>query len=179
MLALFTTLVLSAACASGSSLPSSSGERVLAVSEDGRVIRQSTADENSRTTFAAPVDRVWPALAQSYYDLGIQHTVADRAAGRFGNAGFIVPKRMLGRPVGDFFRCGDGLTGPLVDAGRVVASAVTQLSPGDAGTIAFTRVTGSLRRNDGTSTEPVLCSSTGVLEEHLRTATTKRLAGAP
>jgi len=88
--------------------------------------------------------------------------------------------KVMGRPIAQFFDCGSTLTGPMVDAGRVTAVVVTTLSPlPDGTTSASTRVTGTLRRNDGASGDPIVCSSTGAIEEHLRTATEKRLASAP
>ena len=167
-----------AACASSTASPASSPDRILVVDSDGKVIRQSTADENARITFAAPLDRVWPAIRLAYDDLGLEPTVSDRSSGRYGNAGFIAPRRMMGRPLGEFFSCGSGLTGPLIEAGRLHANVVsTLIDDGKGGTIVLTHVSASLKRNDGTSTNPITCSSTGALEEYIRSATEKRLTG--
>jgi hypothetical protein len=142
---------------------------VLAVNADGSVVRQSTAYENATITFPAPLDRVWPALQLSYAELGIQPTISDRAAGRYGNEGFIAPRRMLDRPLGEFFSCGAGLGGPLIDRGRLYVYMVTTLSAPAAGTTnAGTHVTARLMRNEGTSGEPIRCGSSGQLEEALR-----------
>jgi hypothetical protein len=179
LLGLCSALALLPACAPPST-PMPGPDRVLITDSDGRVIRRSTSDEMSRTTFAAPVQNVWPALVLSYADLGIEPTVADRAAGRYGNGGFVMPRRFNGRGIGDFFHCGSGLTGPLVDAGRLTANVVTTIaSASGESTVAVTYVTGTLRRNDGSSTDPVLCASTGALEETLRRGIEARLAGKP
>jgi len=172
-------LLLAVACAPPST-PTPAPDRILAVDSDGRVIRRSTADENTRAVFAAPVDKVWPALILSYSDLGIEPSVADRATGRYGNGNFVAPRRIGGRPLGEFFNCGSGLTGPYVDAGRLTANVVTtvQAAP-DGSTRASTYAAGVLRRNDGTSTDPIVCASTGALEERIRVAIESRLAGKP
>jgi hypothetical protein len=170
-------LLLGAACGPVTHSPEPPVERVLAVNADGSVIRQSTAYENATITFAAPLDRVWPALQLSYADLDIQPTISDRPAGRYGNEGFVAPRRMLDRSLGEFFTCGSGLGGPLIDQGRLYIYMVTTLSPAAAGaTNAGTHVTARLMRNEGTSGEPLRCSSTGQLEETLRLRIEQHLA---
>jgi hypothetical protein len=176
-LALSPALLAALACAPVAT-PTPAPERVLAVDSDGRVIRRSTADENSRVTFKAPIDKVWPALVLAYADLGIEPSVADRGAGRYGNGNFVAPKRIAGKPLAEFFSCGSGLTGPYIDQGRLTANVVTtvQAAP-DGTTTSVTYASGSLRRNDGTSTDPIVCSSTGALEEQMRRSIEYRLTG--
>ncbi len=153
--------------------------RVLAVDSDGTVIRRSAGDENARLTFAAPMDKVWAALVQAYGELGIAPTVVARAEGRYGNAGFIMPKRVGTRPIGDFFQCGSGMAGPHVDAGRLTANVMTAIqSAPDGSTTGMTHVSGTLRRNEGASADPIVCASTGALEEHIRKSIVRQL-GAP
>ena len=177
-LAAIATALLTA-CAP-SATPTPAPDRVLAVDSDGRVIRRSTADENARVSFAAPPDKVWPALVLAYADVGIEPSVADRAQGRYGNGKFTAPRRMGGRPLADFFSCGSGLTGPYIDQGRLTANVVTTIQPGPDGTTsAITYSSGSLRRNEGTSTDPIVCASTGALEEFLRRRVEARLKGQP
>jgi hypothetical protein len=40
----------------------------------------------------------------------------DPAAGRYRNGRFTAPRRMVGRPLAEFFSCGLGLTGPYIDS---------------------------------------------------------------
>ena len=178
LVALVSLLTAAAAC--GPTVPATPApDRVLAVDANGDVIRRSTADEHARATIAAPVDKVWPALVLAYAELGIEPAIADRATGRYGNANFPAPRRINGRPLGEFFNCGSGLTGPNIDTGRLTANVVTTVSPGsEAGTtLASTYATGTLRRNDGTSADPMVCASTGALEESLRRSIERRLSG--
>jgi hypothetical protein len=155
-------------------------ERIVAIEPDGRVLRQSTTDEMAEMAFSAPIDRVWPALQLSYADLGIEPTVADRAKGLYGNGGFLMPRKILGHPIGEYFRCGYGMAGPLIDQGRLNATVLTTITATAASvTTASTRVSALLIRNDGVSSDPLRCASTGKLEEALRTGVEKRLTGAP
>jgi hypothetical protein len=177
--ALASSLLVASACAPVST-PTPAPDRVLAVDSDGRVIRRSTADENARVSFTAPADKVWPAMVLAYADLNIDPSVADRAIGRYGNGSFTAPRRMGGRPLAEFFSCGSGLTGPYIDSGRLTANVVTTIQPAaDGTTTAVTYASGSLRRNEGTSTDPIVCASTGALEELLRKRIEARLAGRP
>lgn len=154
--------------------------RVIAVDADGRVLRQAGGDERSRAVFPASKDRAWKALVASYTELGIMPTVADMATGQYGNVAFAFPRRFATRPIGQFFDCGSNLTGALVDAGQVTAAIITTLTPlSDSTTAAATQVSGTLRRNDGAAGEPIHCTSTGALEEHLRMATERKLTPAP
>jgi hypothetical protein len=177
LLTVSSLLPLLAACAPTTTPATPGPDRVLAVDSDGRVIRRSTGDENARTSFTAPIDRVWPALILAYSDLGIAPSVADRATGRYGNSSFAAPRRMGGRQLAEFFNCGSGITGPYIDRGRLTANVMTTVQPGpDGTTVASTYASGTLQRNDGTSTEAMTCASTGALEEQLRKNIEARLA---
>ena len=176
--AILLALLAGAACASTATPPPAS-DRVLAVDSDGTVIHQSTSDENARALFAAPATRVWPALVAAYTELGIQPTVSDRATGQYGNMGFVAPRRIFGKGLGQYFRCGSSMTGPLVETGRVYANVVSNLTDdGKGGTIVMTHVSATLRRNEGTSGDPINCGSTGAIEEHIRTSVARHLAGS-
>ena len=169
-------LFAAAACATTAPPPAPAHDRVLFVDTDGSVLRQSTADENSRASFVVPVARVWPAVMFAYADLGIEPNVVDRPSGRYGNAGFVAPRRLVGRPLSQFFSCGSGFAGPLIETGRLYANVVSTVSDdGKGGSIVMTHVSGSLSRNDGTSTSPINCGSTGAFEEYIRRSVQKRL----
>lgn len=173
---IIASIALLYGCAPAS--PSSSAPppvRVLAVDSDGTVIRRAS-DDKARLEFAAPMDKVWSALVLAYSELGIQPTVSARAEGHYGNTGFVMPKRVGTRPIGDFFQCGSGMAGPYVDAGRLTANVLTSIrSASDGSTTGTTRVTGTLRRNEGASADPIVCASTGAIEEHIRKSIVRRL----
>jgi hypothetical protein len=178
LVAALPLLLVAAACAPTATPATPAPDRVLAVDANGNVIRRSTADENARATIKAPIDKVWPALVLAYADMGIEPSVADRGAGRYGNGNFTAPRRINGRPLAEFYNCGSGLTGPYIENGRLTANVVTTLQPGpDGTTLSSTYATGTLRRNDGTSSDPIVCASTGALEEALRRAIERRLTG--
>jgi hypothetical protein len=142
---------------------------VLVVNADGSVVRQSTADENSSANYKAPPAKVWPALVAAYSTIGIQPTANDRASGQYGNAGFIVPRRIAGRPIAEFFSCGMDITGPRIDNGRVIGNVMSVItSDGAGGSVVITHVSGTLRPNSGNASDPIPCATTGALETLLR-----------
>jgi len=172
-----TALLFAVACGPALHAPAPATERVVAVNANGSVVRQSMASETATTTFPAPLDRVWTALVLSYADIGVDPTISDPASGRYGNEGFIAPRRLLDHPLGELFSCGSGLGGAHIDHGRLYVYMVTTVSPAGAGTTnAGTHVTAKLMRNEGTSNEPVRCSSSGRLEEALRLHVAQHLA---
>ena len=175
--ALLLALLGVAACATSTPSPAPAPERIVVVNQDGSVVRQSTSDENSRATYKAPPAQVWPALVLAYTTLGIQPTSNDRASGQYGNAGFVVPRRIAGRPIADFFSCGMGMTGPRIDNGRVYGNMMSVLSEdGAGGSIVVTHVSATLRPNTGNASDPITCASTGALEELLRKNVQSNLA---
>jgi hypothetical protein len=175
-LAVIPALLLGAACGNAPAAEAPKPERTIGVDVGGNVVKTYSMDDEAQHTFAAPEDRVFNAVVAAYTLAGIPPTVADRPGHRYGNEGFIVPREFAGGKIGDFFRCGDDLGGPLVNRGTVVANVVTTLaatSPGS--TVTTTSVSARVRRNDGASSVPVTCTTTGRLEEQLRQAIATRL----
>ncbi len=161
-------LVLAAGCATGAAgPPAGSVDRILAAG-GGQVITQ-TVNENTRLVVNAPVDRVWTALLTAYSELEIAPTDMDRSAGVFGNSGFVMPARMRQRPASDYFSCGGTVNGMFGRSGRVQASVQSRISATpDGKTMLVTNVRGNFRSSEGTSTRPVTCDSTGLIEQFLQ-----------
>jgi hypothetical protein len=175
--ALLIAFAGAAACAPGTPSPAPSPDRVLVVGEDGSVVRQSTAGENARFTFAAPPDKVWGAMMLAYNTLGIQPSISDRSKGQYGNASFVVPRRIAGRPIAEFFSCGSSITGPRIDTGRVYGDMMSVLvADGTNGSAVVTHVSGALRPNSGNASDLIPCASTGALETLLKKNIEEQLA---
>jgi len=176
-LVLAPALLLAGWCASsGTPGQNPAPDRLIAVDESGGVIRQSTDDQFTHATFAAPRDKVWHALLAAYAEAGIEPSLSDPATGKYGNTAFAVPRRVMNRPISQFFNCGEGSTGRLVDNGQVTALIVTTLtSLPDGTTSASTQVKAALRRTDSSMGRLLNCSSSGALEEFLSTSIRKQL----
>lgn len=168
-------LAVGSACATAASGPPPGPvDRILAV-ESGRVIKQ-TVDDNTRVLIDAPVDKVWGALLGAYGELEIAGTDMDRSGGIFGNSGFPMPARLNQRPADDYFDCGT-LRGMLSVPGRVRASVQSSITATPEGkTTLVTNVRGTYKSSEGTSTRPVTCGSTGLIEQLLHEKVAARLA---
>jgi hypothetical protein len=172
-------LSLAAACGTATQGGLPPADRVIDRNEDGFLVRQGTGDERAQLNLQASFDRAWVALGQAYALLGVPATTADKPSGQFGNGGFVMPREFNGKRAGAYFRCGNDLAGPLVERGRLVVLMMTQLVPATpTETRGVTNVSAKLTRFEGTSGAPIVCSSTGALEEELRTKTEQLLAKA-
>ncbi|HEX2091150.1 MAG TPA: hypothetical protein VHG28_02065 [Longimicrobiaceae bacterium] len=125
----------------------------------------------------APVDHVWALLPEVYRELGIPEGTRDPAARVYGNRRAPVA-RVGGERVSAFLRCGneEGAGPSAVTRFRVHLAALTSLEPVGDRTRVTTEVAGSATPIEGTSTGPVLCVSTGVLEKRIVELLTARLA---
>ena len=174
---LVALLSLGTACAPATQSAGASGDRVLTTDMQGTVLRQSALSDRATVSFAAPVATVWPAVGTTFADLGIEANYADQANGRYGVRNFTVPKKLHGQRIGTLFGCGESLSGALVDNGTVTADIVVTITPAsDGSTAGVIYVAGFGRRNDGNASNPVSCSSTGRLEEMIRTSIERKLA---
>lgn len=164
------------ACASGGATPTTNApDRVIMTTQDGSVLRQQI-DAATKADFAASPDKVWAAVVGSYADLGIEANTSDKSQWHYAALNFIVPRRIRNVGITSLFNCGSSMTGPVADQGRIMADIVTKLRPNADGTTSATLyVDGMLKKNEGTSSDPVHCSSTGRLEELLRTTINRKL----
>ena len=170
-------LMLGTACASGGGAPptTNNSDRIIMTNDVGTVLHQ-TLNANAHMSFKAPVASVWSAVQAAYMDVGVDANTADRAAGRYGAVNFTFPRRLKGVNVNQLFNCGSSMTGPQVDQGRVTADVVSTLVANGDATDVNVYVDGVLRKNDGASSDPMSCPSTGRLEELLRASILKHLA---
>lgn len=177
-LASLALLAAASACYTASqSTAAATPDRVLVVDSRGDVMRQTTLNDRTVRTIPAPLTRVWPAVLASYAEVGIEANYADQPRGAYGARNYRFPRTLNGASVGSFFSCGSSLTGANVDAGTVVADITTTVSATpDGQTTAVYYVSGWVRRNEGNSTSPVACSSTGRLEELLAASIERKSA---
>lgn len=136
--------------------PSTDARKILA-SEDGNLIKHT--------------------VNEAYGQLGISPTVADKAGGWYGNRAFVFSARVNDRPSSDFFSCEAGLGSVFGSTGRLTADVQSRISPrGEGSTVLLTHVSGRFRSNEGTSTSPITCESTGEIEQFLQREIKRMLA---
>ena len=167
-------VVVLAACAGSSRVvPSSTGHTRTVPLSGGEVeIRVQPDVRTSETVIPASPAAVWTALEEVYGELKIPVNLKDPTTLRVGNAGFETRGPIGGRRLSAFFSCGTNLTGEVADQRRIRIEVVSQAVEATDGARIQTYAAASARSDEGTSTDRVLCTSRGRLEqlidEHVR-----------
>ncbi len=118
------------------------------------------------------------ALTVAYAELQIPLTLVDSARGTLGTLRLVRTQSLAGAPLSRLIDCGSSMSGPFADNARVALAIVSFLTPGSRDSISLrTAVVGLAESIDGTSREPVLCSSTGFLESRIRRAVIALITG--
>jgi hypothetical protein len=123
-----------------------------------------------RSEFPAPrfeVFRVTAAVME--IELKIELKIRDSTAGVVGNME-LVKLRSLGRtPLSRYVSCGQGMTGANADSYRVFLALVAFVDTvRDKGTRLGVSLAAAAQDLQGSSKQPVKCSSTGALESQIR-----------
>jgi hypothetical protein len=178
-LKVLTAAVLATGCASGS--PSSDrGPEIPTRIISGSSTSADIILEDQRYAvgrdFGATAPELFEATVAAYAELGIEITEmeVDR---RVGNRRFQARRRLAGERLTKYLRCGVDVTGrALADSGIAVIDVVSEIVPlSDLDSRLETTVAASARKAGGTSTDPVLCTSRGGLEERIADLVAQRL----
>lgn len=133
-----------------------------------------------RTTFQASAGAVWKAAEKVFYDLKISTDTRDSSQGVIGVTKLNKSGVMAGQPMSRLFNCGLDMTGPKADIYRisvVLMAIVTPQAEGKAELgVAFI---GSGLDVRGSSSDPVACAPTGVMEKKFADDVAKILTPAP
>lgn len=128
----------------------------------------------------APPGKVFTAATLVLQNYKIPIDVSDSASGMLGAAKLTRSRNLAGQALSRFLECGSNMTGPRADSHRVQMPLLLFIDPGDEGTTKLRiALVGSAQDNSGTSNSPVMCGSTGGLENMLRTAIEKQVLQLP
>lgn len=132
------------------------------------------------TDHDAPAAAVWKAAEKVFYDLKITTDTRDSVGGIIGIVKYVKSSYLGKDRMSKVFNCGLSITGPNADNFRInmalvamvsgVSNAKSKLGVGFAGSGLDMR---------GSSTDPVVCASTGWLEADFAARVTAILKGAP
>lgn len=151
--------------------------RVALPAFGAQVVMDTIGD--TRPVKAAP-GKVFTAATMVLQNYKIPIDVSDSANGMLGAAKLIRSRNLAGQALSRFLECGSNMTGPRADTHRVQMPLLLFLDPGEEGTTRLRiALVGSAQDNSGTSNSPVMCGSTGGLENMLRTAIEKQVAQLP
>ena len=126
---------------------------------------------------AAPVDSVWRALEPALEGVGVSVGFSDSTGRQIGAPQTKIFRRLGKAPLSTYLRCGDGITGPNADTYAVYFSLVSFLRPGASPGVTKLYTLVSARAEDVANgrNELIDCTSSGVLEDRIGKAVTKRL----
>jgi hypothetical protein len=143
----------------------------------GRRMHVSLDTVDTPTHFSGSPFKVYRALTSVYESLKIPLNITDSIRGHIGNSG--VPLRNIdGKRMSAFLGCGSGMTGQYADIHRVTVAVVSWVQPRgrDSSTVRTGVFAGAVDRAEGSSSLPRPCSTTGMLEERIRTLLREKLA---
>jgi hypothetical protein len=127
----------------------------------------------------APAYRVYHAAVLAFEGMKIPLQVRDSARGLVGNLELVQTRRVAGTNLSTFLSCGSTITGLRADSYRLTMPLLVMLDPlAQNRTQVRVALIASARDMQGSSTEPVPCNSTGVLERRIRTSIDQHLAAS-
>lgn len=178
--ALVAVLIVSG-CASGASTSTSTREPTDPPTReiyagDGAHILLAPSISAVETDLGASAQNVWEAAMAAYEELGIEVTNSEPGR-RVGNRQFRVRRRLAGDRLSKYLRCGIDATGrPMADSYIVKLNVVSELtSISDLQSRMSTTVSATALKPGGTSTDPVVCTSKGLLEERIADLVSERV----
>jgi hypothetical protein len=125
----------------------------------------------SLVTVDARPGETFAAVSLVLANVGLKADVRDSAGGMIGNVKLVRSRQFNRTPLSVFFDCGSSMTGLRADYYRVTMPLLVMLdSLGADRTTMRIALVASAQDPTGSSNQPVLCGSTGVLEARLRKA---------
>lgn len=168
-----TAASLVSGCASGSSIststPDPAGPPTREIyTGDGAFVMVDPTTAAVETDLGASALDVWEAAKGAYEELGIEVTYS-APGGHVGNRQFRVRRRLAGTRLSRYLRCGVDVAGrPMADSYTVTLNVVSEIvEVTDLQSRMSTTVLATALKPGGTSTDPVVCVSKGLLEEKI------------
>lgn len=172
---LLAALAIAAACAAPPQLTPT--RQVLTEGNGSNTDVVRTADAGERMVIAASPSATYAALRQAYA-LGLSATVAldDPAHGNISTTEMRVTHRLAGEPVSRYVSCGVGPAGVIADSWTVLLRLVSQVQPAGTDSSSIVTTVTARAQDPASSTEPIICQSTGALEKLVVDLTKRQLA---
>jgi hypothetical protein len=154
-------------------------QRVFEIRPAGRVMYVSLDTVDTPAGYQAGPLTVYRALREVYRLIDIPVTFQDSVTGRLGNLGTPM-RRIAGKRMSTWVRCGEGLTGSYADIHRVTISVISwvQAVTLDSAVVRTGVFGGAVDVAEGSGQMPRQCATTGLLEDLLRTRLQQLLAAA-
>ena len=178
LLSVAGALVLAGCASSPSPTTRSPGPSAsIGATETGTTFRLGEDPNAVSVSIENSPDQVWAVLPGVYRELGISSDATDAATRTVGTKAFsgsrVGPHRTT-----EVVTCGTQGAGPSSGGMfRTRLSILTRVESAGSGTRLSTEITGSATRVEGTSTGPIACVSTGLLEKTIRERVQRAIAG--
>ena len=174
--------LLAAACAPACTAPATAPagpEPQIVETSTGISFRLRNDDPGAAHNVGARTDRVRALLPEVLRELGVADAGMDLEGLVFGNRSITTP-RLGGERLTAWVRCGnEGGAGPSAATSyRTQLSLLVRIRPDGERTWVTTQVGGSASPVGGTSSEAVMCVSTGRLEKRVEELLAARLAAS-
>lgn len=122
----------------------------------------------ARDTVSASMGEAFAAVRAVYAALKIPRDYADSTNGQIGTLRHRATYTLGGQRLSVYFNCGQGIAGANADTWRLNMALVTFLQPaGEGKTRIGTGIVAEAQDMSGTSTEPAMCGSMGLLESRI------------
>jgi len=113
-------------------------------------------------------NEVYRTASETYKALKISIDMVDSLEGLIGSTGFQQTGSFAGNRMSAWVRCGDGITGPNADTWRVYLAILSGVERVTKDTTRLrTVVVASARNMTGGASPPMMCTSSGRLEEKI------------
>lgn len=122
----------------------------------------------ARDTVSASMGEAFAAVRAAYAALKLPRDWADSTNGQLGTLRHRATYTLGGQRLSVYFNCGQGIAGANADTWRVNMALVTFIQPAGEGKVRLgTGVVAEAQDMSGTSTEPAMCGSMGLLESRI------------
>jgi hypothetical protein len=123
---------------------------------------------------------LWAAAAKVFYDYKIATDLRDSAGGVVGTTKYVKSSYLINFPMSKVLNCGTSITGPNADNFRISLALVAIVSQtAQSKSKLGVGFVGSGLDMRGSSSDPVVCASTGQFEGDFADRVRKILKGAP
>jgi hypothetical protein len=125
----------------------------------------------STTVVSVSPSTAWPLVKGAYQALGIDIKVDNPTMHQMGNSNFWRIRTVGPFRMSELVECGMGMTGKKADTYRIYMALLTMVnSDGKGGTKLETTLAASGQDMSGTSSDRIVCGSTGKLEQTIHDA---------
>lgn len=140
-----------------------------------QVVIHNEGDEVTGYAIAAPVDRAWNILPQLYRAWGLSLTQIDQASRTVRGQRLRSRQYFMGKPLSDYFDCGNVAGVPNVGRYELDMQVATQLRPAAGDSTVVQTVVSASAKPGGTAGDPFNCDANQKIAANIAAALASNL----